>query len=105
MSSLDLIKSLENDIILKYKSQNNEHWNWAMNSKSDSLMKFKDYIKFNKKISLTAKKYYLIYNWIHRRLFINKCIKLVEYYYRPNQPGYWMAFNNFMKVNNAYNIK
>lgn len=93
----------------KYSNNYNEHWNWITKykHKSSSIIfsNFKDYINFNKKIQHIANKYYKIYNWLHRRLFINKCIKLVEFYWRPNNPGYLVAFNNFIKNINKMKYK
>jgi oligoendopeptidase F len=89
-----------NSIILHHSSQFssnfNEHWNIGIKNKL-KFASFSSYIKFIKLVQHIAKQYYKIYNWLYRRLFINKSIKLVEYYYRPNNPGYLLALNNFNK--------
>lgn len=100
------IDELINFIILQYKSQYcdssqfNEHWNWITKYPKCNFVNFREYIKFNKQIQQIVKKYFKIYNWLYRRLFINKCIKMVEFYWRPHNPGYHSAMHNYLK--NSY---
>ena len=93
---------LINEIVFKYKPKCNEHWNWIMTNR-ENKPKFRslhEYVKFNKQIQAISNKYHRIYNWIHRRLFINKCIKLVEYYWRPLNTGYYLTLKNFNSMLN-----
>jgi hypothetical protein len=86
--------SIINSIIIfynkKYPNCKCNYWNCSINYPELLNIKFNNfasYIKFIKLIQKTENQYYKIYNWLYRRLFINKSIKLLEYYYRPNNLG------------------
>ncbi len=88
-----------NHIILNFSQKNIWKWYTICNHYHQKL-KFKEYISLTRKILFTKKKYLQIYNWLIRRLFINKSIKLVEYFYRPLNEGYYLSLNNFNKYKN-----
>jgi len=86
-------KEFINKIILDLPED--KYWRWYMEIKHDKKIKFKEYRQSIRELKLVKKKYNIIYNWLHRRYFINKSIKIVEYFYRPYNEGYYIALNHF----------
>jgi hypothetical protein len=92
MLNLNDDTKLINLIILNKKLK---MWEWYTKVSHNKKLNFTEYIKSVRYLKNIKKKYIIIYKWLHRRLFINKSIKLLEYFYRPYNEGYYLAYNHF----------
>lgn len=83
-------------IILKYPED--KYWNCGLIEFPNTKIKLKKYIQLIREVIKRKYYYTKIYNWINRRLFINRSIKMVEYFWRPYNAGYFITKNSFEKI-------